>query len=89
MKKFLHSTIIASVGWYLMVPPIHGGTIDYAAPLSQWQIAADYATEDWCEAAKLKSEGRAPGPTRQNATHADPRLLAAQCISSSNPRLVK
>jgi hypothetical protein len=89
VMKFIYSAIVASVAWYLMVPPINGGNIQYAAPLSQWKIAANYDSADACEAAKLRTEGEAPGPPGQNAAHADPRLLAGQCISSGDARFAR
>ncbi len=50
-----HTTALALVGWYLMMPPLdERGKVDKSAPVSQWTILQGFDTARNCEAARAE-----------------------------------
>ena len=55
-----HAVMLAFAGWYLMLPPVHGGAQpDTQAPISQWKVFRKFDSAAACREWKLKLEARA------------------------------
>jgi len=54
--KSRHAAALALVGWYLMVPPRDGSTIDTKAPLAQWENWSSFDSAAECESAAKRDE---------------------------------
>jgi hypothetical protein len=51
------AAMLALAGWYLMLPPVHGGAQpDTQAPISQWKVFRKFDSETACREWKLKLE---------------------------------
>ena len=82
---------IASVGWYLMAPPVSStGEPNVQAPLSEWHAkGGPYASEQACDQeykAEVKAAlafGRVVGP------HVSSQTRSEECIADDDPRLAK
>ncbi len=86
-----HASVLALVGWYLMVPPLIGsfGIADQK-PISAWQRFGPYNSESDCEDNKSKWEGSLEGPHSAEDTRQEQGLMASQealCVSEDDPRL--
>ena len=89
--SFRHATMLALVGWYLMLPPMGsvesrrnpstGFYVAYSTqPLNTWEIAGSYGTAAQC--------GRALEHADQLARQNCPDCSAvAACIAADDPRL--
>jgi hypothetical protein len=80
-----HAAALALVGWYLMLPPFNGKSVDADAPLSKWTV---YATSD----SVGKREGTrmiAAFKRSQADANMQKELEAAQCVASDDARLAK
>jgi hypothetical protein len=51
--KLRHAAALALVGWYLMMPPSDGHSIDRNAPLDKWEVYSGYDTAKECEEGKI------------------------------------
>jgi hypothetical protein len=94
--KISHAAALASIGWYLMVPPLAGrnGPIERGSLLAKWEtwFAFDTATE--CEARVKALEdsafGRLKAQPVASATKqriSDLQTVSARCVASDDPRL--
>ena len=48
-----HAAALALVGWYLMVPPVDGKSVDSDAPLSKWTVYATSDSARKCEGTRM------------------------------------
>ena len=76
--KIGHSTALALVGWYLMLPP----TVDrdrafIYAPLSEWKLIEKFDSEGACEQMRTKLVERMP----------DSAIDTTRCVPSETPFL--
>jgi hypothetical protein len=84
-----HTVALASVGWYLMAPPVSStGEPNVEAPLSVWHAkGGPYATEQACDQEyKVKAAltfGRVVGP------HVSSQTRSEECIADDDPRLAR
>jgi hypothetical protein len=77
MRKICCASVLALVGWYLMLPPIKlepNPYINVDAPLSEWFIESNYDSTGACK------RGRAALLVR---------MQSAQCVAAEDPRLTK
>ena len=90
--KLRHAAALASVGWYLMVPPVQKPT----SRLSQWKTLKVFVTEALCEAErKAMIEEADSDETGESSVIAfeTPRgkqefiARAGSCVAASDPRL--
>jgi len=99
VKKY-HALAVALVGWYLMVPPIAGGSeksfVDFDAPLSTWFLSQSFDTAKECARARNKKYVEASSEERKiplSELRTSPRLpiliddMFNSCIASNDPRL--
>jgi hypothetical protein len=95
--KLLHAVALASVGWYLMMPPPLGPhdvvPADRNVPLSAWQLAQSFDTATECERSKREMTKLAQTKMKQNSSFENRQLVfqfgAAHCIATDDPRLAK
>ena len=92
--RFYHAAVLAAVGWYLMVPQVHGNLIgplgegnNGPSDFSQWNNEGSYDTAAECEDAHHRIASLDP-----KSVHLDTQTLAdlqrfALCISTDDPRL--
>ena len=89
--SFRHVTMLALVGWYLMLPPMGsvesrrnpstGFYVAYSTqPLSTWEIEGSYDTAGECRSAVEQADQLA----RQNCPDCS---AVAACIATDDPRL--
>ena len=89
--SFRHATMLALVGWYLMLPPMGsvesrrnpstGFYVAYSTqPLDTWEIAGSYGTAAQCGGALEQANLRA----RENCPDCS---AVAACIADDDPRL--
>jgi hypothetical protein len=84
--KLLHIAALASVGWYLMIPPPTSSDrsmVDLNAPLSKWRVFSPYGNAAECAQGQVKYA--ALTGKRDILQHR--QFIAAQCIASDDPRL--
>jgi hypothetical protein len=84
--KLLHVAALASIGWYLMIPPPMSSDrlmVELNAPLSKWRVFSPYATAAECAQGQIKYAAlTSKGDKLQHW-----QFIAAQCIASDDPRL--
>jgi len=96
--KLRHAAALALVGWYLMLPPQHGGSADFNthAPLSEWTVLEKYDDTSACERGKMDQLSKwydRASVDRPGTKEAEKdilmtiRLNDSQCIASDDPRL--
>jgi hypothetical protein len=80
---------VASMVWYLIVPPGSFNNPDVKASFSKWQKLSSFETVQDCERQLSREQvehGEIP-----SAKHVHPllniRLLAGQCVAANDPRL--
>ena len=68
-SKRRHAAALALVGWYLMIPPIHGGDFNENAPISRWKVAGSYDIAAECPrfSAERIGEDQEPYPGKRAA----------------------
>ena len=77
-----HAAMLAMVGWYLMLPPVHGwAQPDTQAPISEWRVFRRFGSAAACREWKLKLESRA-----RKAGKYGPRP-DFMCVASDDSRL--
>ena len=86
-----HAAVLALVGWYLMLPPTHGGFSHFYTdePLSKW-CRADYSeTLDGCRQRQrqriqeLVAADQKETPRLKDAAY----WTKGQCVAEDDPRL--
>jgi hypothetical protein len=88
-----HAAALALVGWYLMVPPRLGPyrRLDYAAPISRWNLIQSFDTPTACEDYLQKQKEDTVIADAKVPNHrirmTVPQEMAARCIFSDNTRL--
>lgn len=91
--NFRRTITLASVGWYLMVPPgtgpYHAASLNLQAPLSQWEQFSAFDSASACENYRTSTiESLQKAPSEQN--DANLRVYSnARCLASDDPRLAK
>jgi len=84
-----HSSALALIAWYMMVPPVDRQTMKVLdkAPLGQWEIYGRFDTTEDCEREINRSVRSFAG--NQSSSNS-PDLIAlglARCIASNDPRV--
>jgi hypothetical protein len=88
------STLIA---WYLISPPIKGGSAELRAPLAKWDIESRYDSAAECRKAKTaEAEEIVSAQTGWSVSNngAEKRAIieaitAEKCVASDDPKLQK
>ena len=84
--RLRHTSALALVGWYLMIPPSHSSgsnSFEVYPPLWEWSVYSAYDSAHECEGAKFFAR-------EAHKTLDDPMHQAferAQCIASDDRRL--
>jgi len=87
--KIRHTSALALIAWYLMVPPIDRQTFKVLnkAPLEQWEIYSRFETTDDCER-EINTSVRSFAASQSNPNNPDLIALSlARCIASNDPRV--
>jgi hypothetical protein len=87
-----HAAALASIVWYLMMPPLadEHNPEPWSAPLSQWLTVGEFGSIDTCRSAldeKTIAAGDSAEENDDEAATANRRILKARCIASDDPRL--
>jgi hypothetical protein len=96
--KLRHAAVLALVGWYLMVPPLRFGPVQYKAPLATWSVVLVFDSAIQCDHARthaleeirpaLVDADRAVQIPEGSIQLQSAKLIAyAQCIATDDPRL--
>ncbi len=83
MNNLAHAVALASIGWYLMMPPIRGGRPDQSESLTLWERVASFDSAQECE--DYKSRVHARMQKRDAASAKD--FMSSACIASDDPGL--
>jgi hypothetical protein len=87
-SKVSRAAALATIGWYLLLPPItHDGAVRAEARLADWLNIGAYESSGDCEAARLRILDD-PRPLHDK-DHPSLRkqILDSVCIASDDPRL--
>lgn len=84
--------VLASLGWYLLMPPANGTMERLGAPLSLWTVYESYDSAAECRKARdhLKSQIKLKCDADvilHKGTDRDQMIYFAECIVSDDPRL--
>jgi hypothetical protein len=90
-----HAVALASLGWYLMLPPplFHQRlAADTDAPLSKWTVSSAYDSANECNDGHLEYIAGVKQRTGVNPSNERDRAMlqqavTSQCIASDDPRL--
>lgn len=93
--KLHHAVSYAVAGWFLMTPPIRGGSVDLRAPVAEWNIEGRYASAIACRDAKDEEIKAVTSPKTGwsvSSNAAEKRatikaIQAEQCVANKDPRL--
>jgi hypothetical protein len=77
-----HGAALALAGWYLMMPPISGRTVDPNAPLATWHVFQSFDSVKECE----RVHGYIKDHYGGKKLYASAAVLAS-CIDSCDRRL--
>jgi hypothetical protein len=95
--RLYHLAASLLVGWYLIAPPIKGGSVELSAPLAKWNIEGRYHSAGECRDAK-KAEAEEIVSTQTGWSvaasnvekHAVIKAVEAEkCVPSNDPGLQK
>jgi len=80
---------LASIGWYLMAPPIDKQQMPISTPMSGWIIFSSHDTATDCERVKdnLESAAFADAKRGKGLSWLDSEALHSMCIATDDPRL--
>ncbi len=96
--KIHHAAALASVGWYLILPPLMNAPskIDTEAPVKSWKVSEQFNTAEECRKSlsaaqsKYKDTAKAPIGSIKKGTRAFAlQIVFGRCISSDDPNLAK
>ena len=92
MMRLRHTTALALVAWYLMLPPISLRGVDVSAPLPKWTMYQDYDSFLSCTVAETELHNRGWKDSSATPPLQFPRaqleqFAAADCVVSNDPRL--
>jgi hypothetical protein len=88
--NYRHGTVLALIGWYLLMSPWAKTGWDASARISSWDLISSHDTAKECEQAKNELT-HPPYSKDPEARKYDLRMqsvnMAARCIASDDPRL--
>jgi hypothetical protein len=86
-----HVAAVATVGWYLILPPISDGTVEVTAPLSRWEIQFSFETATDCQGSLSQTVNQALVDLQKPMAHDKENLVLQSSsgtgIASTDPRL--
>ena len=84
-----HAAALALVGWYLMVPPRDGNSLNALAPFSKWEIADSFDSANECRQALKQKRAVAEDMKKerlvedeQRSQHGDPPSANFELIAT-------
>ncbi len=97
--RLRHADALVLVGWYLLMPPWIGPTLDLRTPLSKWVNQGSFDSDEQCENARADlingfkgdldtAEGKAPDCEDVAMLQmADEVEEESECVATDDPRL--
>jgi hypothetical protein len=94
-----HAATIVLAGWYLLMPPWIGPTLDLRTPLSKWVNQGSFNSDEQCENARADlingfkgdldtAEGKAPDSEDVVMLQmADEAEEESECVATDDPHL--
>ena len=84
----------STAGWYLMQPPLRGGTPDPAAPLHDWQSIAFFDHSAQCDTARARGLSAYSSIVQVAALNASDSIAVSArlaelslCVAADDPRI--